>query len=113
MAYNLSRNDDGKENIISNAYYGLILEKARENGWEPIGTYKIDDDGEEDESWDSSDYVSNSGQGVSEEDAYALSDALKKTLEISSLDENEREIISEFIEWLFISEDETPGFEIY
>jgi len=113
MAYDLSRMEDGEKLSISNSDYGLVLETANKFSWEPRGTFKIDENGNEIEFWDSSDYTSCDGQSVNEFDAGELFDALVKALASSKLDEYEITVIKNFIAWLQITEGEIPGFEIY
>ena len=53
MGYNLSRMDDGLEWTCSQSLWSFVLESAKEKGWQPMGTFKIDDDsGDEDPAWD-------------------------------------------------------------
>ena len=121
MGMNLSRREDGDEFTCNNALWNFILESAKKCGWEALGTIKLDDNQNQDNSWDSNDYISNSGQLVNNEDAYQLSKSLKIFLseEKENLSIEEYEIIDKFIEWLKVADyedhgkDYFPGFEIY
>ena len=113
MGYSLSRMDDGLEWTCNQSLWSFVLESAKEKGWQPMGTFKIDDDsGDEDPAWDGRDYHSNDGQGVQGEDSENLAKALEKYLEEESPEEIERKIILSFLEWVSL-EGDFPGFEIY
>ena len=113
MGYNLSRMDDGEEWKCNTSIWNFLLDSARAKGWQPTGTYKIDEEsGDEDPTWDSKDYDTNSGQGVMGSDVESMVSALKLFDEQECPKEEEKEIISEFIQWAVL-DGEYPGFEIY
>ena len=91
----------------------IILFGALAYNWIPSGTYKIDPDSEnEDISWDKSDYRSNNGQLVTENDVENLINSLNKSLTENSFNEIENNIIRDFIK--FVKPEETIySFEIY
>jgi hypothetical protein len=113
MGINLSRLDDGKEWTCNNSLWNFILDTALAYNWIPSGTYKIDPDTEnEDSSWDKSDYRSNNGQLVTENDIENLINSLNQSLTKNSFDEIENNIIRDFIK--FVKPEETIySFEIY
>jgi hypothetical protein len=121
MGMNLSRLEDGEEFTCNNAFWNFILESAKKGGWEPLGTIKLDKDQNQDNSWNSEDYNSNSGQVVNDEDAHQISKSLKVFLsdEKENISVEEFETINRFIEWLKVEDyeddgmDYFPGFEIY
>ena len=121
MGMNLARLEDGEEFTCSNGYWNLILDSAKKEGWKPLGTTKYDEAMKKDTTWNSSDYNSNNGQVVNDEDAYQLSKSLKQYLskEKENITHDEHDIIAQFIEWLKIDDevddgiDYYPGFEIY
>ena len=120
MGMNLSRLDDGELFECSNEMWGIIIASASKAGWKPIGTIKMDANYNPDPNWDKNDYSSHQGQIVNEDDAFEMSKALKKFVEIEkkNIDPNEYSVISKFIEWLNINSHKTnideyfPGFEI-
>lgn len=120
MGMNLARLEDGEEFTCSNGYWHLILDSAKKEGWSPLGTTKYDDDMNKDENWDQTDYHSNNGQIVNDEDAYQISKSLKQFInkQKGNLPPDEHKIITQFIEWLKIEDyeddgiDYFPGFEI-
>ncbi len=113
MGINLSRLDDGEEWSCNNSLWNFILDTALANDWTPSGTYMIDPDTEnEDSSWDESDYRSNNGQLVTENDVENLINSLNKSLTENSFNEIENNIIRDFIK--FVKPEETIySFEIY
>ena len=120
MGMNLSRLEDGELFECSNGMWGIILASAYKTGWKPLGTFKMDENDNPDPNWDKNDYSSHQGQIVNETDAFELSKALKKFIEIEkeNIDQIEYSTISQFIEWLKIEDyeddgmDYFPGFEI-
>tara|TARA_B100000035_G_scaffold163768_1_gene139526 strand:- start:182 stop:547 length:366 start_codon:yes stop_codon:yes gene_type:complete len=120
MGMNLSRLEDGAEFECSNGMWGVIMASAYKSGWKPLGTFKMDANDNPDPNWDKNDYSSNQGQIVNEDDAFEMSKALKKFVEIEkeNIDPIEYSTISQFIEWLKIEDyeddgiDYFPGFEI-
>ncbi len=120
MGINLSRLDDGELFECSNGMWGIIMASAYKTGWKPLGTFKMDENDNPDPNWDKNDYSSHQGQIVNEIDAFEMSKALKKFIEIEKevIDPNEYSVISKFIEWLNINshqsniDDHFPGFEI-
>lgn len=116
MSVDLTRMDDGLITTFSNNDWSLILETAIANGWKPQGTFKIDDDGEEIEKWDTTDYQSNDGQGVRGTDAEAIAIALVKCVQGSNDNASTNNLFQQFINFAQIFDNgETyfPGFEIY
>ena len=89
MGMNLSRLDDGELFECSNGMWGIIMASAYKTGWKPLGTFKMDENDNPDPNWDKNDYSSHQGQIVNETDAYELSKALRKFIEI------EKEVIKE------------------
>jgi hypothetical protein len=120
MGMNLSRLEDGELFECSNGMWGIIMESAYKTGWKPLGTFKMDENDNLDPNWDNNDYSSHQGQIVNETDAFELSKALKKFIEIEkeNIDQIEYSTISQIIEWLKIEDyeddgmDYFPGFEI-
>ena len=120
MGMNLSRLEDGAEFECTNGMWGVIMASAHKSGWKPLGTFKMDANDNPDPNWDKNDYSSHQGQIVNEDDAFEMSKALKKFIEIEKeiIDPNEYSIILKFIEWLNINSHESniddyfPGFEI-
>ena len=120
MGMNLSRLDDRELFECSNGMWGIIMASAYKTGWKPQGTFKMDENDNPDPNWDKNDYSSHQGQIVNETDAFEMSKALKKFIEIEKevIDPNEYTVISKFIEWLNINshqsniDDYFPGFEI-
>ena len=113
MGYNFTRMDDGEEWTCNRPLWDFLLDSARAKGWQPTGTYKIDEvSGDEDPAWDPNDYHSNSGQGVMGNDVESMVSALKLFDEQECPKGVEKEIISGFIRWAML-DDEYPGFEIY
>ena len=117
MAVDLVRKEDGEKLNLSNQIWGFILQMAEENGWEPEGTSLLDEETEEEkEDWDTSDYSSNEGQSVEEEDAENIANALKIYLDnVDSTDPVEEEAINKFLAWVSFEDEEDyfPGFEIW
>ena len=120
MGMNFSRLEDGEEFTCNNALWHFILDSAKKGGWEPLGTFKLDENQNTDNSWDNSDYTSNSGQVVNDEDAHQISKSLKNFIskEKENVSHIEYETLNKFIEWLKIEDyeddgmDYIPGFEI-
>ena len=120
MGMNLSRLDDGELFECSNGMWGIIMASAYKTGWKPLGTFKMDENDNPDPNWDKNDYSSHQGQIVNETDAFEMSKALKKFIEIEKevIDPNEFLAISKFIEWLLILSHQSnidnhfPGFEV-
>ena len=113
MGYNLSRMDDGAEWTCNNPLWAFLLTAANRSGWQPIGTFRIDDEsGEEDQSWDKENYQSNDGQGVSGKDAENFAKALQSYLVKEDPEGIERKTIESFLLWV-CQDDAFPGFEIY
>ena len=52
MGMNLSRLEDGEEFTCNNAFWNFILESAKKGGWDPLGTIKLDNNQNQDNSWD-------------------------------------------------------------
>lgn len=105
--------DDGEEWTCNRPLWDFLLDSARSKGWQPTGTYKIDEEsGDDDPTWDSRDYHSNSGQGVMGSDVESMVSALKLFDQEESPKGEEKEIISGFIRWSVL-DGEFPGFEIY
>jgi len=116
MSVDLTRMDDGLIITFSNKEWSLILETAIANGWEPQGTFKIDDDGEEIEQWDTTDYYSNDGQGVRGSDSEAMAIALAKFEQGLKENTPNKSIFQQFMNFVQIldnGEPYCPGFEIY
>ena len=66
--------------------------------------------------WDTSDYSSNEGQSVEEEDAENIANALKIYLDkVDSPNPVEVEAINKFLAWVSFEDEEDyfPGFEIW
>ena len=82
MGMNLSRLEDGELFECSNGMWGIIMASACKTGWKPLGTFKMDENDNPDPNWDKNDYSSHQGQIVNETDAFELSKALKKFIEI-------------------------------
>ena len=99
MAVDLVRKEDGENLNLSNQIWGFILQTAEENGWEPEGTSLLDEETEEEKkNWDTSDYSSNEGQSVEEEDAENIANALKIYLDkVDSPNPVEVEAINKFL----------------
>ena len=117
MAVDLVRKEDGEKLNLSNQIWGFILQTAEENGWEPEGTSLLDEETEEEKKdWDTSDYSSNEGQSVEEEDAENIANALKIYLDkVDSPNPVEVEAINKFLAWVSFEDEEDyfPGFEIW
>ena len=105
MGMHLSRLEDGELFECSNGMLGIIMASAYKTGWKPLVTFKMDENDNPDPNWDKNDYSSHQGQIVNETDAFELSKALKKYIEIEKevIDTNEFSVISKFIESLRIS----------
>jgi hypothetical protein len=73
MAYDLVRFDDGEMFSLTNAQWGDVLHLTEMAGWKPLGTYFSTEEGDCDETWDSSYYSShialNKGQ-INEKTTY-------------------------------------------
>ena len=70
MGMDLSRLEDGEKWTCSNTLWGYILESAEKGGWKPEGTSKYDEESDsEDPNWDESDYSTQEGQQVSDDDS--------------------------------------------
>lgn len=116
MSVDLVRLEDAERLSISNQQWAFILTSAENNGWKPLGTTKLDDEGEVNEDWDTSDYSSNDGQVVDSDDCMQLDICCKKALIKSKDDKWEMETLEKFIQFVSISEDNElyyPGFEIW
>ena len=112
---NLSRLEDGEEFTCNNALWNFILESAKKGGWDSLGTIKLDNNQNQDNSWDTNDYISNSGQVVNDEDAHQISKSLKVFLsdEKENISVEEFETINKFIEWLKVEDYEDDGMDIF
>lgn len=118
MAIDLVRKDDGERLSMPNQMWAFLLSSAEATGWKPSGTTLFDEETEEERTdWDSTDYSSNEGQSVDEEDAEALAEALTAFQGMNKMTGPEEEsILQEFLNWAQIDDEgETyyPGFEIW
>ena len=120
MAMDLFRKEDGERWTCTKPLWEYILESAEKGGYKPQGTSQYDfDTGEPDDSWDSSDYVSKSGQFVHDEDAKNMGESLDKFMTKHQPTGTEKEIILSFVQWVRIckegEEDKPyyPGFDIW
>ena len=120
MAMDLIRKEDGKHWTCTKSLWEYVLESAKQFGYKPQGTSQYDfDTGEPDDAWDSSDYVSKSGQFVHDEDARKLAESLDRSIAKHRPSETGTEIILSFLEWVRIyreGEEDTPyypGFDIW
>ena len=63
---------------MPNQMWAFLLTSAEASGWVPMGTTLMDEETEEERAdWDRTDYSSNEGQSVDEEDAEAMAVALR------------------------------------
>ena len=118
MAFDFFRLDDGEQFSISNATWGRYLELAVGEGWEPQGTCKVNDEGDEDTDWGGA-YDLNEGQMLSADDAENLFLALQRAVlnPLVDLSDDESRQLRQFISWGRIDQGgsalEAVGFEIY
>lgn len=113
MGINLSRLDDGEEWTCNNSLWNFILDTALANSWSPLGTFKIDPESEnEDTTWDKSDYRTQKGQQVIEEDVENLVKSLTNYLKADKSNNIENLTIKDFIKFVK-PDDYCFGFEIY
>ncbi len=117
MGMDLSRLEDAEKWSCSNALWGYILESAEKAGWKPEGTSKLDEETEsEDTNWDTTDYSTQEGQQVSDDDSKNMAEALDNYLETNNPEDIEKRIIVSFLEWVRYDDNDElyyPGFEIY
>ena len=118
MATDLVRKEDGERLSMSNQMWAFLLTSAEATGWKPAGTTLLDDETEEERvDWDSTDYSSNDGQSVDEEDAEAMAESLQDFKNQSNnIGPKEKSILQEFLSWVQIEEEGDkycPGFEIW
>ena len=118
MSVDLVRKEDGERLSMPNQMWAFLLSAAEASGWKPSGTTIIDEETEEERlDWDSSDYSSNEGQSVDEDDAKAMSDALKLFHSQSTRSTREEDVsLKEFIGFVEVEEDDEKyylGFEIW
>ena len=118
MAIDLVRKDDGERLSMPNQMWAFLLSSAEASGWKPSGTTLFDEETEEERSdWDTTDYSSNEGQSVDEEDAEALAEALTAFQGMNKMTGPEEEsILQEFLNWAQIDDEDEkyyPGFEIW
>lgn len=118
MAVDLVRKDDGERLSMSNQIWAFLLSSAEGSGWVASGTTLMDEETEEERAdWDPTDYSSNEGQSVDEEDAEAMSDALRlfqgKNKKVGP---EESAALQGFLDFVQIDEEGDqyyPGFEIW
>ena len=116
MAVDLVRKEDGERLSMPNQMWAFILSAAEVSGWKPQGTSLLDEETEEERiDWDASDYSSNEGQSVDEDDAEAMAEALKvfksKNTDVS---QEEALALEKFIDFAEAEEEANllSGFEV-
>ena len=123
MGMDLVRLADSEKFICNNFFWGRLIDVALSNGWNPKGTYKLDDNDDEDPNWSGS-YLDNDGQIVDSDDALNLLIALERSMEENNLSEQdwidaEISLLKDFIKWGRLTnsdlgyDNEPPGFEIW
>ena len=117
MGIDLSRLEDAEKWSCSNTLWGYILESAEKGGWKPEGTSKLDEQTEsEDANWDRTDYSTQEGQQVSDDDSKNMAEALDNYLKSNNSVDIEERIVKSFLEWVRYDDNGElyyPGFEIY
>ena len=118
MSVDLVRKEDGERLSMTNQMWAFILTAAEVSGWKPSGTSLINEETEEERiDWDASDYSSNEGQSVDEDDAEAMADALKSfKFKKTDVSKEEGLALEKFIDFVEAEEDGEiyyPGFEIW
>jgi hypothetical protein len=116
MSVDLVRLEDAERCTMTNQQWAYILSAAEENGWNPSGTVKSDDNGEIQQEWDGSNYGDNDGQIVESGDAENLAAACRVALEKAGGDSWKNDALCTFLEFAAVSEGDEiyyPGFEIW
>jgi len=118
MAVDLVRKDDGERLSMANQMWAFLLTSAEASGWVPMGTTLMDEETEEERAdWDHTDYSSNEGQSVDEEDAEAMAVALR-SFQGQNKPEGPEEAVAlqGFLDFVQIDDEGDqyyPGFEIW
>ena len=118
MAVDLVRKDDGERLSMPNQMWAYLLSSAEASGWKPSGTTLMDEQTEEERiDWDTTDYSSNEGQSVDDEDAEAMADALRSfQSQNKTAGPEEGSSLQEFLDFVQIDDEGDqyyPGFEIW
>lgn len=116
MSVDLVRLEDGERLVLSNQQWAFILLCAERHGWIPKGTSKYDDNAEPIKTWDLSDYSSNEGQVVDDEDSENIYIACKLADDEEHTSSWEKDTLQNFLSFVAVENDaETlyPGFEIW
>jgi len=118
MAVDLVRKDDGERLSMPNQMWAYLLTSAEASGWKPSGTTLMDGETEEERAdWDTTDYSSNEGQSVDDEDAEAMADALRSfQSQNGTAGPEEESSLQEFLDFVQIDDEGDqyyPGFEIW
>jgi hypothetical protein len=118
MAVDLVRKDDGERLSMPNQMWAFLLASAEASGWVPSGTTLTDEETEEERAdWDHTDYSSNEGQSVDEEDAEAMADALRSYQgQNKTSGPEESAALQVFLDFVQIDDEGDqyyPGFEIW
>jgi hypothetical protein len=118
MAIDLVRKDDRERLSMPNQMWAFLLSSAETTGWKPSGTTLMDEETEEERTdWDSTDYSSNEGQSVDEEDAEAMAVALRAFQGLNkTAGPEEKSALQQFLDFAQIDDEGEkyyPGFEIW
>ena len=119
----LVRLGDAEKFVCNNFFWGRLIDLAINNGWNPKGTIRLDDNDDEDPNWAGS-YVENDGQIVDSDDAMNLLNVLEESISKSNLSEYdwtdpEISLLKDFIKWGRLTnkdlgyDNDCPGFEIW
>jgi hypothetical protein len=118
MAVDLVRKDDGERLSMPNQMWAFLLTSAEAFGWNPSGTTLMDEETEEERAdWDQTDYSSNEGQSVDEDDSEAMADALRSFQgQNKTAGPEEAAALQSFLDFVQIDDEGDqyyPGFEIW